>query len=702
MHQDIFQTKIHDQFYKNEINFSKAHWVHSDGHISTKRSIGKLLNRWFVTRAIFRSICGIQLKKTINNLKKESSQYAASDEKQLNFNSTCEFLVHFINQLNLKQKTQYINELNNLKFKIPEPKLSKEKEKEIRDFIQNLPAGIDEQAFQKQIQEVVKLVEPKDQEAAVALIMKEIPPTLVDKAFKTPVLPADLSQREKMIKVRNLNTEQTQHILQNEDLHTDLSVGLTELAKSDTKKADVIVQQIKKANLQGKELSPELKSACEQIEKQRKHVHFQHPIANEMGNLNKLSPNEASTRLRTQLATGKNDDERYEMLEVIFEQIDPKLAPNLFVKLDYSYPSPGDSSASYGFSSNGSKLQGLLENPKAFEAVLSSPETYPTLIEELSLIIEKDPEKANQAIELIQKKEVLQNFTKAAQQPLEIRNLAKVIAYASPEKSKAVLESLEPQDKRYPHLAAELSMAKVPNAHDEVTKAFYEGDSDQDSIFQSILSRPLGQAHVENLFDTPYMQMTCDKLKSNFKLQEKARFILDLADELKSRFCPLSTQDAKKFSAFSLHLFKAFTQQASFLNDSRYERIVSDEYIKGFDLATDELAKMVDYVFDADQKKILEEEIKKEKELDLNIFLLLLLLRLNPDNAAFVMDKVALHHDFCLLFLHLNDTTAQDEAVLKRMLKLQNEPKDLEYFRKMFLAFQPIATRNEWSKFLGM
>lgn len=693
MSDTIFQSNVHDQFRRNQADFVKTHWIHSDGHISTKHGTGKLLNRWIVTRAIFRSICGIQLKKTINKLKQESSKSDSTD-KRLNFNSTCDFLVGFINQLNTKHKTQYINELNALKFKIQAPRLSAEKEKEVEDKVKNLPAGMDDQTLQNQLQDILKNVDPKEQEDAIAVIMKNAPDYLADKIYKTSVLPTQ-PVREKVVKLQQVNLQQMQQILQDETLHNEVQSALSELAKTDLREANKIVQIIKQAVPTGKALSPQLKSVCEEIEKQRKNL--QHPFINDVPNLNKLPAPEFAKQVRSKLATGKNDEERLQMMEALFQQVDPRHAVELFSELSYSYPISPNSKDSYGFSETGAKLEGLIENPKALEAVLSDPKTYSNLNSELSKLSEREPQKASQVVDQMQKKGSLQNFTKAVEKDHKLKELAELIANIPESSSKPILDTFENKDTRLPHLTACLSMAKVPDASEEVLKALFE--SAPEKIIESVTSRPLREEHVKHLFNTPAMQIAAAKLKNAPDTAQATHFIIDLGEQLKWRFSPYSLERDEDSNEFNDFLYKAVSHQTPFLKDDRYEKVVPDEYIEGFNIATDELSKIVDALFNPDQKKALEEEIKKTKNLDLNIFLLLLLIKLNPDNAPFAASKVAYAHEFCLLFRHMSPDQ-QKAALTERVNKLRKRPEGLKKFKDTFMAFVDVPHRNEWSKFL--
>lgn len=97
----------------DKTKFLKTHWVHKDGHISKKHAIGKLLNKWVVTRGIFKKVFGIDFAKTVEGLSQKRTQV-----DQTQFNNSCDFLIGFIQSSDLKEKKKIdlINQVTAQKF----------------------------------------------------------------------------------------------------------------------------------------------------------------------------------------------------------------------------------------------------------------------------------------------------------------------------------------------------------------------------------------------------------------------------------------------------------------------------------------------------------------------------------------------------------------------------------------------------------
>lgn len=115
----IYQTKELKNYLKlsscEKEKYVKTHWIHKDGHLSKKHAMGKLLNKWIVTRGLFQKVFGINFHKTINQLIEKKAEF----EKQGNqdkYNEICEFLKDFIQHSHLKEKNHLIATLNGQKF----------------------------------------------------------------------------------------------------------------------------------------------------------------------------------------------------------------------------------------------------------------------------------------------------------------------------------------------------------------------------------------------------------------------------------------------------------------------------------------------------------------------------------------------------------------------------------------------------------
>ncbi len=69
-------------------------WIHTDGHTSKSSDIGKFLNRWIVTRWIFRKVYGISLNQTVMRLKNVAEQTFDEANRQKILHS-CDVLEKF-------------------------------------------------------------------------------------------------------------------------------------------------------------------------------------------------------------------------------------------------------------------------------------------------------------------------------------------------------------------------------------------------------------------------------------------------------------------------------------------------------------------------------------------------------------------------------------------------------------------------------
>jgi len=114
----IYQDNIKSYFQNlSEIEkqaYVKSHWIHKDGKTSDKHLIGRLLNKWIITRLLFRKISGINIQKTIQEI--ESKRPGPDVKQQADFDATCNFLIDTIQRMPLKRKTKYLDSLQKLKF----------------------------------------------------------------------------------------------------------------------------------------------------------------------------------------------------------------------------------------------------------------------------------------------------------------------------------------------------------------------------------------------------------------------------------------------------------------------------------------------------------------------------------------------------------------------------------------------------------
>lgn len=184
MSNSIFEKSFQDNFTnrsaEDQLKFLKSHWIHKDGHISDKSAVGKLLNKWFVTRLAFRKICGIGLNGTIDRLKNHKNQANDSD-KQTQFNSTCDFLISMIEKISSKRNNKYIEEIKKLKFNIITiHSLPQEKLDEIEAKAKEIKTTDLSHEVQQKLNEIFDTFQPEQQQIVMDHIISVVNPEVAD------------------------------------------------------------------------------------------------------------------------------------------------------------------------------------------------------------------------------------------------------------------------------------------------------------------------------------------------------------------------------------------------------------------------------------------------------------------------------------------------------------------------------------------
>jgi hypothetical protein len=249
MIKDISQKSIQDQFIKltdtEKDHYIKTHWIHKDGHISTKHFMGKLLNKWVVTRSLFRKMCGISLPGTIQKLEK-SRDTISEKAKQLEFNATCDFLITLIQKMHTEKSVAYQQSIVKLKFTLFS--LSPEQTAKVVEKVKELKDGEDIQVMRQKVNQILAEHPPELKEALITAIFKHVDPAVASQLFHGDFL-ANPVAAEKAAKIAGIaqNSEALKRILADETLHAEVAQGIAQIKQHHAAEAASIIHRVMQA-----------------------------------------------------------------------------------------------------------------------------------------------------------------------------------------------------------------------------------------------------------------------------------------------------------------------------------------------------------------------------------------------------------------------------------------------------------------------
>lgn len=365
MNQTIFQKSVQDQF--NHLNdsekagYMRTHWIHKDGHITTKHKLGNFLNKWVVTRLLFRKIFGIGLPDTIQRLKQSKTQLSER-EKQEEFNSTCDVLISMIQHTHSKQNTTFINDLKNLKFTwIATTSLTPEAIAKITLKVKDMKSADAVQVRQK-MEEILKEHAPEHKEAVIAEALKHAHPDIAVHIFQEEFsLPPEQAAAEKAAKVAGVaqNAEAFKKVLANDTLQETVAGGLEKLNQTNHAQATSIAQQVAQTIPTDKITKPKLASILKTFEDKEPLSHEKvEKIIQQVHQINITKTSEVFLGVDKILndADAKTPEEQERVIKVMLQNAKPEVAIQL-LQTHYDL--------------SGAKLEGLVENKAALKAVLA-------------------------------------------------------------------------------------------------------------------------------------------------------------------------------------------------------------------------------------------------------------------------------------------------------------------------------------------
>lgn len=369
---NISQKSIQDQFIKltdtEKDQYIKTHWIHKDGHISTKHFMGKLLNKWVVTRGLFRKMCGISLPGTIQKLEKSRGNLSEKT-KQLEFNATCDFLITLIQKMHTKKSVAYQQSIIKLKFTLFS--LSLEQTAKVVEKVKELKDGEDIQVMRQKVNQILAEYPPELKEALITAIFKHVDSAVASQLFHGDFLAN--SAAEKAVKVAGIaqNSEALKKVLADETLHAEVAQGIAQIKQHNAAEAASIIQQIKQAlpsetfpqGPLAALLKPEISSSS--------------LPQDEVDSIIKKVKNLKSSDTFTEIADkvieiqGKfSPDKKEAVISEILKHVEPDIAVQIF-----NMPC-----------GNAAKVLGLIENPAALKKVCLGKNTHDSLADGLEQI----------------------------------------------------------------------------------------------------------------------------------------------------------------------------------------------------------------------------------------------------------------------------------------------------------------------------